>query len=572
MLAFTLTEVMDNSVKLLSLQGIYLMYLYVGSIAVIICIYIWVLIDSCSSINNDSTTGLVPRTITTGVIHDKETDVQNLSSLTKFGSLKKAHISRDRTSNTSFYLRIGAIVFGLGTLVFNGLEMAMHSMMEGSCLNDVVFVHPILHGLFTFLQMHFLFVNSQVLVEKFGLAARFGFMHLAATNLALWIRLVIWESGNEWTHYVFLSINDKNYESDVPTPLHLRSFPKFITRVDKDSLPYHVVSNEHINQVVSLHQCLNTNSLGQLWTSSMPFLYPFIIQFSIIAAAVTYIMGQNVAKDHLFFQKQKKIGMTDSKSCTLATTLHESFNTWGVDCGGASKGLFLGILCLVTGVVVIIIFLVVKANEDFPAETIFWLINGTLMAILSITIIMNVIGLIQIRKLSVIGTKLPSLDKILSVSSIFGVQLYTIMGIVAGSAGTASEETLEEISSPLQKRHSMLLAVSLVQLVQTIMQSCFIVEGMRRTSLSRTQIVTKPARQVVTFLMFSNSVLWAFDTFVIQNWMSQELQIRFFGILAWGVISRISLPLLIFYRFHSCVLLLEIWKKSYHSIHVDPGN
>jgi hypothetical protein len=52
--------------------------------------------------------------------------------------------------------------FGLGTLVFNGLEMAMHSMMEGACLNDVVFVHPVLHGLFTFLQMHFLFVNSQV--------------------------------------------------------------------------------------------------------------------------------------------------------------------------------------------------------------------------------------------------------------------------------------------------------------------------------------------------------------------------------------------------------------------------
>lgn len=53
-------------------------------------------------------------------------------------------------------------VFGLATLVFNGLEMAMHSMMQGAeCLTDVVFVHPVLHGLFTFLQMHFLFVNSQ---------------------------------------------------------------------------------------------------------------------------------------------------------------------------------------------------------------------------------------------------------------------------------------------------------------------------------------------------------------------------------------------------------------------------
>jgi hypothetical protein len=41
--------------------------------------------------------------------------------------------------------------------------MAMHSMMQGAeCLSDVIFVHPVLHGLFTFLQMHFLFVNSQV--------------------------------------------------------------------------------------------------------------------------------------------------------------------------------------------------------------------------------------------------------------------------------------------------------------------------------------------------------------------------------------------------------------------------
>lgn len=56
-------------------------------------------------------------------------------------------------------------MFGLATLVFNGLEMAMHTMMQGAeCLTDVVFVHPVMHGLFTFLQMHFLFVNSQASV------------------------------------------------------------------------------------------------------------------------------------------------------------------------------------------------------------------------------------------------------------------------------------------------------------------------------------------------------------------------------------------------------------------------
>ena len=34
--------------------------------------------------------------------------------------------------------------------------------MEGKCVADIVFAHPILQALFTFLQMHFLFVNSEV--------------------------------------------------------------------------------------------------------------------------------------------------------------------------------------------------------------------------------------------------------------------------------------------------------------------------------------------------------------------------------------------------------------------------
>lgn len=45
---------------------------------------------------------------------------------------------------------------------------------------------------------------------------------------------------------------------------------------------YQPVSNEQISQVIALQECLNTNTLGQLWTSSMPFLYPFIVQFRYI--------------------------------------------------------------------------------------------------------------------------------------------------------------------------------------------------------------------------------------------------------------------------------------------------
>ncbi|XP_012279923.1 uncharacterized protein LOC105699482 isoform X2 [Orussus abietinus] len=538
MMALCLAEVMDTPVPLLSLQGVFLMYLYVGSIAVIIGIYLWVLIDSCGSFTGGG--GL-------------DAELGN-ASLTRFGSLKKAHISRARTAPTSFYIRVGALLFGLATLVFNGLEMAMHSMMQGAeCLSDVVFVHPVLHGLFTFLQMHFLFVNSQVLVERFGLAARFGFTHLAATNVAVWARLVIWDSAQEWTYFVHLAQRGPGASS---SPLSLRGFPGSLIRHTRDLgetnpgevsfKPYQPISDEQISQVVALQECLNTNTLGQLWTSSMLFLYPFIVQFSLIAAAVTFVMGQNVGRNRL-----------SSKKFHCAKEL--AGNT-RIGCDGSSKGLFLGILCMVAGIVVILIFLVVREDANFPSATLSWLTCGTLIGILSLSGLMTASGLVQVRQMSVVTRAPAALDNLLSNVALFGVQLYSVFTIVVCACSLA---TMDEASSGNQGRHAMLLSASVIQLVQCFAQSTLIAEASKRSCITRFQMSVKPARQVITFLLFSNAVLWAFDTVVTQNWVSQELQLRFFGVLAWGVVSRIGLPLLVFYRFHSCVMLLEAWNKCY---------
>ncbi|KAI5702965.1 hypothetical protein M8J76_009973 [Diaphorina citri] len=120
--------------------------------------------------------------------------------------------------------------------------------------------------------------------------------------------------------------------------------------------------------------------------------------------------------------------------------------------------------------------------------------------------------------------------------------------------------------------HLMLILVNSVQLLQTSFQSTLLGEALRRGSITTHQILTKPGRQVITFLLCSNGALWAFDSFITQSWLSQELQLRFMGLLAWGVISRISLPLLVFYRFHSGVLLLEIWQRTYRSFKFDNLN
>ena len=79
-----------------------MMYLYVGSIVAIMCIYITVLIDNCPSLASGSRENL-----TSG--HGGNAGDPEAGSVASFGTLRRAHIDRTKVSRTSFYLRVGAL-------------------------------------------------------------------------------------------------------------------------------------------------------------------------------------------------------------------------------------------------------------------------------------------------------------------------------------------------------------------------------------------------------------------------------------------------------------------------------
>jgi len=89
------------------------------------------------------------------------------------------------------------------------------------------------------------------------------------------------------------------------------------------------------------------------------------LHFSLIAAAVAYIMWRSVGK-------LKKNGVFQSRLHKQLTSVPDDINNtldphrpkghWRVDCQGASKGLFLGLLSLVAGIIVLIIFFVMKVK------------------------------------------------------------------------------------------------------------------------------------------------------------------------------------------------------------------
>merc|ERR1719367_1132773 len=193
------------------------------------------------------------------------------------------------------------------------------------------------------------------------------------------------------------------------------------------------VSQGHINYVVSLYTCFNNNTLGKLWTSSMPYLFPFIVEyrikielhFSLIAAAVLYIMWKNVGQE-----KIQRIEGKHIKEDPNAMDSKKRRGYWRVDCQSASKGLFLGLLCLVGGIIILIIFFVMKDTPEF-SEEMFWIFSGTEMTILALSAIGCIGGFVQVQKLSHSFQRPYDLDELLANVTIMGAYVYAIFSMIA---------------------------------------------------------------------------------------------------------------------------------------------
>lgn len=91
------------------------------------------------------------------------------------------------------------------------------------------------------------------------------------------------------------------------------------------------------------------------------------------------------------------------------------------------------------------------------------------------------------------------------------------------------------------------------------LQSLFISDVVCRKRNSQKQ----PGRQLITFLLINNLTLWIIYTFEMQKVEASPVQLSVYGFTTWALILRITLPLSIFYRFHSAITFAEVWKNSY---------
>ncbi|XP_051860445.1 proton channel OtopLc isoform X1 [Drosophila albomicans] len=301
--------------------------------------------------------------------------------------------------------------------------------------------------------------------------------------------------------------------------------------------------------------CGRIDIMGTIVYDSAPYLYPFIIEYSLIGAVVLYVMWKHIGRYPGRMNDEDLEHRLEVMLSRRAVAMAQQARSGRVDCVGSSKGLFFGLLLLVGALICLILFFVLVRHQQFSLLAIY-LADASHCILMAFAILAIIIGFIRVKNLKFRCEEQSNLNDILLRISAFGLFTYSVFSIIAGSLKV------------LESEPSLLVTTTGgVAVFQVILQLLFIADVSRRRVHLPEHDRSKPGRQIVTFLLICNVAMFAIYTFeaqkVFANPVSRYVQLEFYGFVPWSIIQRITLPLCIFHRFHSAVTLAEIWKTTY---------
>ncbi|ODM93811.1 Otopetrin-2 [Orchesella cincta] len=610
-IAFPLSEVMSTYIPAAYYDGFYL-YLYFGSILFMIWVFGYivreratisarVLVRGMHSFRSrkNTETAETPPTITAlgreSMSHSSTTSdaefsdgsstetprtiidehngygMEGNAGNTKHNGTYNHHHRRHKGAHFgSFYLRMGCVAFGVGSMIYSGLEFGQYFELKSDarCQNYMQALTPSVRMIFTFMQMYFIFLSSRMAVFKESLSSQFGLMHMIGTNLCVWLNVLVQETKHEILHFYdpdnktisFKSIRAHqqfsgqilsssathdvaNNEDDVIyddtsnlTSLFQENYDDYVTTTTTAStISTGELHQEVLHRVIrglkgpySIHECGRTNIIGSIVQDAAPFLFPCTIEYSLICAAVCYVMWKNMAK-----RKSEKIVKKHSYRRAHSKTyvpqqMAKSPHHYTVDCAASHKGLFLGIFVLVLTIMSLIINFVLVKHPDYR-DMANLEAHITEIVLYTMATCAVIIGMCQVRALRYSRGRNLELDNILLIWPIY---------FEKRGESRAGDGTTQSYST----------AVANLVYTRRFETGC----NYQRSSKEKAW----------------EGGMWLINALEKSRGESHPAQLQFYGVWAWTIITHISMPLAIFYRFHSTVCLCEIWKRAYKIKHV----
>ncbi|GFX65247.1 hypothetical protein TNCV_4821381 [Trichonephila clavipes] len=317
----------------------------------------------------------------------------------------------------------------------------------------------------------------------------------------------------------------------------------FFEKVSYDCT-WQIQNPDVVEDLLRLRSCHRNSTLGIIWAEARPFVTPFAFQYCIAAAALQYALWKSPPSRSQAASQQQRM-----------------------DCRGSSKGLFLGLLVLAVGIVALILYFVLAHNPGLKEETL--LVMGSAhAALLLLALLAAMLALCRVGGMcasSDAESGAITLHHILENVGLCALFFQGGCALVAALQDDVTLAVLSEGGKAISQSSAVLitLADAALALTHALAQS-LLFHRLEQRQCSDGCPHERPGRQVITFLAFCNLVLWVTDTFASgRDQSSAQLQLKLFGALPWKLISQLTMPLVMLYRFQSTVYLLEVWHTGY---------
>nr|CAD7592621.1 unnamed protein product [Timema genevievae] len=452
----------------------------------------------------------------------------------------------------SFYLKLGAAVFCFGHLIHCIIVLVYHVTFffwdddqYTNCASVVTLVFDVIYPIYSFFQLFFIFKYSHVMINRFVPMAIFFLVHCIASTICFWM----WAIIRETMDYLSTYVNKKDY-GDVTTEQPLTTGTPLTIHND------HVTKMRVLNESLMVtHYCYGPPQMVIIRDNFSPYLYPFTIEYSIIVAGILYVIWHNIGhqnehgggEDHS--DDEASAGTTDLHSDAPIHSGVVSSNMFlSADCRSSNKGFFAGMVALLIAIVNIILHFISISSDDGMIQVGKYINVGTVMGLLlSMMIAVVWAYFVYFRKMDVNHHPISLLDDALLFICMPAFFLY----IIASLAATTFYGNI------------VYVIVHIMMIVQVLIQTPFIIDGLRRCCNSQSLRKRKPGRELITFLIVVNVAMWISETFEVKSVDKQDLRYDFYGKGLWSIIKHVTVPLIVFYRFHASVCLVDIWQSAY---------
>ncbi|KAK2720530.1 hypothetical protein QYM36_004416 [Artemia franciscana] len=530
-LSFPVSSVVSSTIPFSYYDGFYV-YLY--TVAIIFLIYVYTTVKKISLPSCGIGKKFRRRHLESiASAKTQDSSIYHFSFRNNYGFHDTSH------HRSSFYLRVGSVVFGIGSLIYSGLDFGQNFEIreDSSCQKLLRALSPLTKSVFTFIQMYFIFLNSKIFRKKYPSVASFGLMHLVATNLCVWLNVIVQETKHEILE--FLANHDPSTDGQLPYKL-VGSLSHDSTQNNTAIMNFH--GNVRHKRGSLEDECRRTNIVGSIIQDASPFLFPCAIEYSLLCAAFMYEMWKTGVP-------KKGYSTPGTPGDDFYNGIQRSSHQYSADCTSANKGLFAGILVLVLSIISTIMFFVLINKEDYKSMAVLE-INIAELSLYILMFFATILGIFQVRKLKFHATRKLGLDKTLLAIALTGVMIYNSFTVIGSYFDWDAYSTI-------------VLVTALMDMIQSSAQTIFILDASNRSTYTQEQQVRKPGREITTFLLVSNVAMWVVKTLEKSRSDAHPIQYHFFGLWPWTIITNVFMPLAIFFRYHSTVCFFEIWKRCY---------